>query len=65
MEVRNMAKSMYDTMKDLGIKICDKCGKEYAGHPALSRKDNKAKVCPECGLKEAIDSFREGLKNEQ
>ena len=61
MEVRNMAKSM----NELGIKICNRCGKEYTGHPALSRKDNKTKICPECGLKEAISIAKEGLKNEK
>lgn len=33
---------------------CPKCGKYYTGYPALSREDNKTKVCPECGLKEAL-----------
>lgn len=65
MEVRNMAKSMYDTMNELGIKICNRCGKEYTGYPALSRRDNKTMICPECGLKEAIIIAKEGLKNEK
>lgn len=38
---------------------CPKCGKEYIGYPALSRKDNKTKICPVCGLKEAIVLFLE------
>ena len=38
---------------------CPKCGKYYVGYPALSRKDNKTKICPECGLKEAIVLFLE------
>ena len=36
---------------------CPKCGKEYIGYPALSREDNKTKICPKCGVKEAISSF--------
>lgn len=60
-----MAKSMYDTMNDLGIKVCNRCGNEYTGYPALSRKDNKTEICPECGLIEAISIIKEGLKNEQ
>lgn len=34
--------------------ICPICNKEYSGHPALSRKDNKTKICPDCGVKEAL-----------
>lgn len=56
---------MAKSMNELGIKICNRCGKEYTGHPALSRKDNKTKICPECGLKEAISIAKEGLKNEK
>ena len=37
---------------------CQKCGKEYIGYPALSREDNKTEICPECGVIEAIDSYR-------
>ena len=33
---------------------CPKCGKEYIGYPALSRKDNKTEICPLCGVLEAL-----------
>ncbi|MBR6505915.1 hypothetical protein IKT18_03750 [Candidatus Saccharibacteria bacterium] len=33
---------------------CPKCGAYYTGYPALSREDNKTKVCPECGIKEVF-----------
>ena len=36
---------------------CPKCGKYYIGYPALSRKDNKTNICPECGVAEALDIF--------
>lgn len=36
---------------------CPKCGKEYIGYPALSRKDNKTNICPKCGVAEALDIF--------
>ena len=36
---------------------CPKCGKYYAEYPALSREDNKTKICPECGVAEALDIF--------
>ena len=36
---------------------CPKCGKYYAGNPALSREDNKTEICPECGMREAVGLF--------
>ncbi len=36
---------------------CPKCGAYYTGHPAFSRTDNKAKICPKCGICEAIEVF--------
>ena len=40
------------------LKVCPKCGKEYRGYPALSRRDNKTEICPDCGQKEALDDYR-------
>lgn len=37
--------------------ICPLCHKPYSGYPAISRKDNKTKICSECGLKEALEVF--------
>ena len=39
------------------INICPICHKEYSGHPAISRKDNKTKICSSCGYSEAIEAF--------
>lgn len=33
-----------------------KCPKYYAGYPALLRRDNKTKICPEYGIKEALET---------
>ena len=52
-----MAKTLYDIMNELGIRICPICGKEYTEHPAISRKDNVTEICPECGMKEALGAF--------
>lgn len=38
------------------LPICPSCGKAYAGHPALSRKDNKTDICPDCGTREALEA---------
>lgn len=36
------------------IAVCPLCGQAYAGRPALSRKDNKTAICPDCGTREAL-----------
>ena len=33
------------------------CGKEYEDRPAISRKDNKTEICPDCGTLEALESI--------
>lgn len=38
-------------------KICPLCGTEYEDYPAISRKDNKTEICPECGIKEALEAW--------
>lgn len=37
--------------------LCPFCGMPYADHPAISRKDNKTKICSECGIIEALIDF--------
>ena len=37
--------------------ICPKCGQPYKGRPALSREDNKTLICPDCGVREALESI--------
>lgn len=36
--------------------VCPACGKTYQGVSALSRKDNKTLICPDCGTREALES---------
>lgn len=37
--------------------VCPRCGKTYTGHPALSRTDNTTLICPDCGVREALESM--------
>lgn len=53
--------SLNEAMEKAGIKICPVCGKEYTEHPALSRKDNKTEICPECGMAEALKALKENM----
>ena len=41
---------------------CPKCDKYYVGYPALSRRDNKTKICPKCGVEEALTRLNEYSK---
>lgn len=42
---------------------CPRCGRNYNTPPAISRIDNKTKICPACGVEEAMEDFRGYLKN--
>lgn len=47
--------------KKMKIRTCPICGEKYCGYPALSRRDNKTLICPQCGVQEALeDYFRKG-----
>ena len=37
--------------------VCPICGQDYSEHPAISRKDNKSRICPSCGVNEALEDF--------
>lgn len=36
-------------------RVCPHCGKTYTAFPALSRVDNETLICPDCGVREALD----------
>ena len=43
--------------------VCPSCNKDYdSKYSAISRKDNETKICPECGIKEALCEFRQSIK---
>lgn len=44
-------------LKGEGYKICPVCGNAYKDYPAISRKDNKTEICPECGQAEALEAY--------
>ena len=46
------------------ILICPVCGNTYQGVPALSRKDNKTHICPDCGTREALESVGISVKEQ-
>lgn len=45
--------------------ICPICKKEFHNRPALSRKDNKTKICSDCEIVEAINDFEPNKKKAQ
>ena len=44
-------------------RTCPKCGCVYTEVPALSRTDNKTLICPDCGIREALESM--GISKEE
>ena len=44
------------------MRVCPKCKKKYTDHPAISRKDNKTEICPECGTAEALEAYEKSTK---
>ena len=45
--------------------ICPKCGQSYKGRPALSRNDEKTLICPDCGVREALESIGVGTAEQE
>lgn len=54
-ELESLPKTL--TYKILELQRCPKCKKEFTEHPALSRVDNETEICPECGVREAIEAY--------
>ena len=49
--------------ENISERICPKCGCTYHERPALSRTDNKTLICPDCGIREALESI--GISKEE
>lgn len=45
-------------MKQLQIKTCPMCERDYADYPARSRTMGKEEICPNCGVNQAIQSLK-------
>lgn len=39
------------------LRTCPRCGAQYGGVPALSRKYPNTQICPDCGTREALQSI--------
>lgn len=44
-------------------KQCPICGNPLGKYPAISREDNKTKICSNCGTLEALAAFKEAIKD--
>lgn len=38
-------------------RTCPLCGKAYTQHPAVSRTDNETLICPDCGVRQALEGM--------
>lgn len=38
-------------------RACPRCGRAYRGRPAVSRADGRTPLCPDCGIREALESI--------
>lgn len=52
---------MKDNIRE--IRVCPICGKAYTEPPALSRTDNETLICPDCGIRQALESI--GISTEE
>lgn len=46
-------------------KKCPICGKTYIDFPALSRRDNKTYICPDCGVDEAMEDYFKAMSKQE
>ncbi len=45
------------TNEEVRERTCPRCGEVYTSLPALSREDGKTLICPDCGIREALESI--------
>lgn len=44
-------------MTEKSTRICPLCNTEYHGVPATSRTDNATPICPDCGIRQSLESL--------
>ncbi|MCD8011627.1 MAG: hypothetical protein LUG99_00345 [Lachnospiraceae bacterium] len=49
---------MCDRIIPEGSHVCPICQKKYSDRPAISRKDSRMEICPDCGTMEALDAAK-------
>ena len=59
-ELESLPKTL--AYKILELQRCPKCKKEFTEHPALSRVNNKTEICPECGVREAVEEYQKATQ---
>ena len=59
-ELESLSKTLTDRIFEL--QRCPKCKKEFTEYPALSREDNETEICPERGVREAIEVYQKATQ---
>lgn len=49
-------------LSDIPYDECPICGNSIGKYPAISRKDNKTRICSNCGTNEALTAFNNYFK---
>jgi len=52
-----------EVIENTSNELCPICKNELGQYPAISRADNKTKICSECGMIEALTIWKESLKD--
>ena len=55
--------TFYDSYQEALDTIRENSLHNFEPHPAISRNDNKTEICPNCGMQEALNIFKEFKKN--
>lgn len=59
-ELESLPKTL--AYKIFELQRCPKCKKEFTEHPALSREANETEICPERGVREAIEAYQKATQ---
>ena len=51
--------------QELLPRVCPICGRTYTAPPAISRTDNRTPVCPDCGIRQSLESIGVSLKEQE